>query len=237
VRRRAGFTLVEALIGLALGLFIISSGVAFFASAQRAFFRLKEREEAGQAALAALDKMRIDLLHAGQGLAAETAAGLVEAVRADGTALRTVSLERRLVLAAEALPGDARLVLASTAGVAEGREIALCEGPAGEVRTVAGVEPGAIRLDAPVAARYAPAAAVVSLLETVTYFLDAPERVLRRRSGGGSAQPVLEDVRTAAWTYDPDARTARLRLEVDVEGAHPHETTVFIKNAALAQAR
>jgi len=168
VRGRPGFTLVEALIGLALSLFVISSGAAFFGLAQRSFSRLKEREEAGQAAAAALDRMRIDLLHAGRGLAEAPAAGPAEAVRADPGELTTAS----------AAPSP----------------------------------------------------------ETVTYFVDNA-RVLRRRVNGGAAQPVLEGVRAAAWTYDRDACLARVRLEVGVEGAHPYETTVLVKNAVLARGR
>ena len=235
MKRRDGFTLVETLIGLALSLIVIASGVEFFGLAQRTFFRLKAREEAGQAAAAALDRMRIDLLHAGRGLAAEMAAGLVEAVRTGGSELRTTALERRLALAAEALPGATRLALVSTADIATGREIILHDGAAGEARTVAAVEPGAVRLDAPLGRGYAPATAAVSLLENVAYFLDGAARVLRRRANSASAQPVLEDVGAAIWTYDADVRLARLRLEVDVEGAHPYEATVFLKNAALAQ--
>ncbi|HSA94520.1 MAG TPA: type II secretion system protein [Acidobacteriota bacterium] len=236
MKRTAGFTLIEALVGLALALFIFSTGVEFFGLAARAFFRLRAREEAGQAALAALDRIRIDLLHAGRGLAAEMAAGLLEAARADAAGLRTVSAERSLALASDVVPGATRLALVSTAGIAAGAAIALRDGPAAEVRTVVGLEPGAARLDAPVAGRYSSASAAVSLLESVTYSTDAA-RILRRRVNGGSAQPLLEDVRTAVWTYDPETHLARVRLEVDVEGADPHEATIFIKNAALAQAR
>lgn len=166
MKRLSGFTLIEALVGLALALFVLSAGVEFFGLALRSFHRLKTREEAGQAALAALDRMRIDLLHAGRGLAEEMATGTVEAVRADASGLTTVS----------AAPS----------------------------------------------------------LETVTYFVDAAH-ILRRRVNGGSAQPVLEEVRAAGWTYDPATRLAHVRLEVDVEGADPHEATIFVKNAALAQ--
>jgi hypothetical protein len=237
MKRRDGFTLVEALIGLALSLIVIASGVEFFGLAQRAFFRLKAREEAGQAAAAALDRMRIDLLHAGRGLAAEMAAGLVEAVRADGSELRTIALEKRLALAAESLPGATSLSLASTADIAAGQQIVLYDGAAGEVRTVAALEPGAVRLDASLAGHYAPATAVVSLIENLAYFRDGAARVLRRRANSAPAQPVLEDVRTAIWTYDADVRLVRIRLEVDVEGAHPYEATVLVKNAVLAQVR
>jgi type II secretory pathway pseudopilin PulG len=237
LRRRGGFTLLECLLGMALSLFILSTGAEFFGLAQKAFFRLRTREEACQGALAALDRIRIDLLHAGGGLADEMAAGLVEAVRAEEAGLRTTALERTLVLLGEASAGDPRLPLASTAGIAAGQEIALSDGVSGEVRTVARVELGAVVLDGPLSKGYTPATASVSLLENVSYFLDGSAQILRRRVNSGSAQPLLENARSAAWVYDPQTRLVRVRLELDVEGAHPHESTVFLKNPALAQSR
>jgi prepilin-type N-terminal cleavage/methylation domain-containing protein len=232
--RRKGFTLVECLIGMALSLVVIAAGLEVFSLAQGVFSRLKEREEAGQAALAAIDRMRIDLLHAGLGLAAETALGLVEAVRATDNELRTTSLEKRLALAADGGPGDTRILLKSAADIAAGQEVVLRDGMAGEVRTVAGVDRGAIVLDGPLAAAYPMDTASVSLLENVRYFLDGPRRVLRRRVNAGSAQPVLESVSAAIWRHDPEAFLVRVRLELGIEGAQPHEATVFLKNPALA---
>jgi type II secretory pathway pseudopilin PulG len=237
MRREGGFTLVELLIGMTLSVFVISAGAGFFALAQKAFFRLEAREEAGQGALAALDRMRIDLLHAGRGLAREMAAGLVEAVRADPAELTTVSLEKTLVLAAEAPPGATRLALLSTAGVASGQELVLIDAEAGEAATVADVEPGAIVLSGPLERGYAPGTVSVALLEKVAYRLDSPANILRRRVNGGPAQPLMEHASLAVWTLDAEARLARIRLELDVEGAHPHEATVFLKNPALARSR
>jgi prepilin-type N-terminal cleavage/methylation domain-containing protein len=232
--RKKGFTLIESLIGMALSLFIISSGLEFFGLARKVFFQLKEREEAGQAALAAIDRMRIDLLHAGCGLAGEMDLGLVEAVEASEAELRTVRLEKALTLAREAHSGDTRILLASTADIASGQKIALRGGLAGEVRTVARVEAGAVILDPAIVGGYAPATAAVSLIESVAYFLDGPQHMLRRRVNAASAQPVVENVAAASWSYDAAARLARIRLESDIEGAHPHEATVFLKNPALA---
>jgi len=231
--RKGGFSLVECLLGMALSLFVITSSLQFFGLAQKVFFRLKEREEAGQGALAALDKMRIDLLHAGRGLAGEMALGLVDAARATDDELRTTSLEKPLMLTGTARAGDIRLLLASTADIAFGQEICLSDGSAGEVRTVAAVEHGAVSLREPLERDYSLDTAVVSLLENVAYFLDGPARILRRRVNSGSAQPLLENIAAAIWLYDPEARLVRVRLELSVEGAHPHETTVFLKNPAL----
>jgi len=231
--KKGGFSLVECLLGMALSLFVITSSLQFFGLAQKVFFRLKEREEAGQGALAALDKMRIDLLHAGRGLAGEMALGLTEAARATEDELRTTSLEKPLRLTGTARAGDIRLLLASTADIASGQEICLSDGSAGEVRTVAAVEHGAVSLREPLAREYSLDTAAVSLLENVAYFVDGPARILRRRVNSGSAQPLLENIAAAIWIYDPEARLVRVRLELSVEGAHPHETTVFLKNPAL----
>lgn len=233
--RKGGFTLIECLLGLALSLLIITTGFEFFARAEKAFARLKEREETGQAALAALDRMRIDLLHAGRGLSPEIGLGLIEAAAATDDELRTVSIEKELTLASPAHAGDTRISVASTADVTSGQRIALREDTAGEVRTIARVEAGAVLIDAPLERGYAPAAAVLSLLEVVTYFLDEPAGILRRRVNTSPAQPLLEGVAAAAWSLDTASLLVRIRLEPKTEGAHPHEATVFLKNPALAR--
>jgi len=232
--KRTGFTLFECLLGLALSLWIIAAGFEFFARSQKTFDRLKAREEAGQAALAALDRMRIDLLHAGRGLSVEIGLGLVEAAQATADELRTVSLERPLALAAAAGAGDTRIFLAATSEIAAGQAIILRDGAAGEVRTAVSVDPGSIAVDAPLERAYPPASASVFLLETVAFRLDRPARILRRRVNASPAQPLGEGVAAASWTLDPSAHLVRLRLEPDTEGAPAHEATVFLKNAALA---
>jgi len=235
--RKGGFSLIECLLGMALSLFVITSSLQFFDLAQKVFFRLKEREEAGQGALAALDKMRIDLLHAGRGLAGEMVLGLTEAARATEDELRTTSLEKTLTLTETAHAGDIRLLLTSTADIAAGQEICLSDGRQGELRSVERVERGAVILREPLERDYSLDTAAVSLLENVAYFVDGPAHILRRRVNASSAQPLLENIAAAIWICDPEARLVLVRLELSVEGAHPHETTVFLKNSALAGPR
>lgn len=233
--KRPGFTLLEGLIALALSLVVIVAGLGFYASAQKAFTRLQAREEAGQAALAAIDKMRIDLLHAGRGLAPEIALGLVAAAETVGGELRLTSSEKTLALAAGAAAGATRLPLLSTADLSSGRRILLRQGEAGEVRTVTRVEAGSVVLEAPLERAYDPGAAAVSLLELVAYYRDAASRVLRRRANASAAQPVVEGVAAADWSLDAAGDLVRVRLELDVQGVHPHEATIFVKNLALAK--
>ncbi len=232
--RRPGFTLIEALIGLSLSLFVVAAGFEIFARAERSFQRLKAREEAGQAALAALDRIRIDLLHSGCGLCPEVALGLFPPVEVTGGELRTTTLETTLGLAADAQAGDTRLALVSTSDVTAGQRITLRQGPAGELRTIARVMAGAVLVDAPLGRGYARVAAAVSLLELVTYFRDGATRVLRRRVNTSPAQPMLEDTAAVEWDLDSQAHLVRIRLELDTQGVHPHDATVFLKNPALA---
>lgn len=233
--RRPGFTLIECSIGLALSLLVVTAGLQFYAHAQAVFSSLKAREEADQAARAAIDRMRIDLLHAGRGLAAEIGLGLAAAAEAGPLELRLTSAGRTLELAAAAAAGSTRIALASTTDLSPGRLVTLRQGETGEVRTVRRVETGAAVLDAPLEHDYAAAAAAVSLLDIVTYSLDGTARVLRRRANASSAQPLCENVAAAAWSLGPAAPLVRLRLELSIEGVHPHEATVFLKNAALAR--
>ena len=230
-----GFTLIECLIGLSLSLFIVCAALEFLVSAQKHFFKLKERTETSQSALAALDKMRIDLLHAGRGLAGPVGAGLVEAARATEEELRTTAVQKALTLAAEAQAGDLRLSFSSTADISAGRVICFFDGRTGETRTVARVEPGEVVLSAPLGSGYAPETASVSLLEIIVFFVDRPAGILRRRVNASPAQPLLENTANARWHLDQDADLVRIRLELSIKGAPPHETWVFLKNAALAR--
>jgi prepilin-type N-terminal cleavage/methylation domain-containing protein len=231
---RRGFTLVECLVGLALSLIVVTAGLQFFGSAQRLFLDLKEREESGQAALSAVDRMRIDLLHAGSGLAEETAMGLVEPVRASVAELRTVCLEKNLALAGDVAAGESSLLLESSADIAAGQAVALRDGPTGEIRTVAAIEGVTVVLDSPLGAGYAAATAVLALLENVAYFRDVTTRVLRRRVNASPAQPLLDDTVSVSWSHDPEARLVAIRIEIAAEGATSYGTTVFLKNPALA---
>jgi len=88
---RRGFTLIEFLISLSLMLIIVLAGFEFFGQARTLFFKLKEAEESEEAALAALDKIRIDLTRGGRGLSVPMGMGLLEAVRADPERLTVLS--------------------------------------------------------------------------------------------------------------------------------------------------
>jgi prepilin-type N-terminal cleavage/methylation domain-containing protein len=229
-----GFTLLECLIGLALSLFVVCACLEFFGAAQKHFYSLKEKEEAAQGAMAAIDKMKVDILRAGQGLGGPTALGLVEAVAEDAGGLLIVRAEDAFELAADVREGDIRLPLIRVAGLKAGREICLSDGEKGEVLVISSVAAGAALLSSPLGAGYAKEKASLLLLEKVSLTLDARQGVLRRKVNLSTAQPLLENVRSADFLVDRAANLVRVRFGLKDQGDAAYEICLFPKNPALA---
>jgi hypothetical protein len=229
-----GFTLLECLIGLSLSLFVVCACLEFFVTAQKHFFRLKEKEEAAQGALAAMDKIKVDILRAGQGLVQPLALGLIEAVAEDAGGLLITRAEKAFELAADVREGDVRLSLTSVADLKAGREVCLSDGEKGEVRVISSVASGTAVLSSPLGFGYAKEKASVHLLEKISLYVDARQDILRRRVNLSSAQPLLENVRSAEFLVDRAANLVRVRFGLKNQGDAIYESCLFPKNPALA---
>jgi hypothetical protein len=232
--RPAGFSLLEFLVGLTLSFFVVLAALEFFGAARRSYVRLKGREEAAQGAAGALDKMRVDILRAGQGLARATALGLVEPVAESGGALELVRAEEELALTADVRAGETLLPLVRTGEAKPGREICVEDGTEGEILTVASVSAGAAVLSSPLSHDFPRDGTSVLLLERVVLSLDARQGVLRRKVNLSSAQPLLENVRAAEFRADRTANLVRARFSLGPQGDATYELCLFPKNPALA---
>lgn len=233
--RERGFTLVECLLALALSLLVACAALEFFTEAGKRFFALKEEEERRQDAMAALDKVRIDVVRAGRGLAVPVSLGLLEAVTEETDGLSIVLEEEPYVLASGVAAGTALIPLTRTTGLAAGREICFCDGVRGEVATVATVAPGNVTIGAPLAFGYEPSASLV-LLERVRLSFDAAQSVLRRKVNAGGAQPLLEGFARVELRWNKAANLVRAVLARTPEGDDVYEITIYPKNPGLARA-
>jgi len=229
-----GFSLLECLVGLAVSCFVVCACLGFFVGAERSFFKLKDKEEAAQSALAAMDKMRVDILRAGQGLAGAAATGLVEPVAEADGGLQVTRSERSYVLAADVSPGDSRVVLEATADLKPGREVLLFDGGSGEVRTISSVAAGVVVVSPALERAYARATASFELLERVSLVLDSRQGVIRRRVNSSSAQPLLENAASASFAVDGTANLVRVRFSLASQGDAEYELCLFPKNPALS---
>jgi Tfp pilus assembly protein PilV len=234
--RKGGFTLLECLIALSLSFFVVFAALGFFASASRHFFGLKEKEEAAQDVLAAMDKMRIDIVRSGQGLAGPISLGAVQPFEQTAEGLVTVRAERAWPLAADSPSGAVRVALSG--GLSEikpGREVCLWDAANAEIRTVAAVEAEEVVVSEPLASGYAAGEASFALLERVRLTWDETAGVLRRKVNSSSAQPLLETARAASFLCDAQANLVRIRLSLEPQGEPYYEALIFPKNPALAR--
>ena len=232
-----GFTLIECLIGLALSLLVVCSSLEFFSSAEKHYFDLKDKEESGQDVLAALDKIRIDVLHGGQGLVLPMSLGLVDGVAAAADGLLLSRAEATIILAESVAAGSVRIPAAATGDFKPGRDVCVWDEDWGEVRSVAAVEPGAIILSAPLEFDYGAGTGSFSQIETVRIIWDEAKGQLRRQANLSSPQPLLENVETAAFEVEESSSLCRVRLKLNRQGESPYELSIFLKNPALARSR
>jgi len=235
VLRRPAFSLLECLLAMSLFFFTAVAAMEFFGAARTAFFKLRDSEEASLAAASALQKVRLDLAGAGRGLG--IAGGAVDPLTLDAGVLEIVSVEEAYELAADVAPGDTEIRLASSAAWRPKREICLVEGTRAELRVLAATDGAAAVLSGPATGGYAAGRARVLLLERIAYFLDAGNRTVRRRVNGSSAQPLLEDVRSAEFGYDPSSNIVAFDVTLDAPGAKNHGLFYFPKNIRFAARR
>jgi hypothetical protein len=230
-----GFTLTEVLIGLGLSLFMVIAAFEFFGITRDLFGKLKGEEVETQSAEAALDKIRIDLQRAGQGLVAPLRDQTLAGVELAGPAITIALAERSYDLNQDLLPGQTRVPLTTTSGLSAQREVCLVENGWGELHSVSVVESGAVVLGEPLQAAFTGIGGQLHLIEKISYFLDEPSGVLRRKVNSSPAQPLLEDVAAVEFDYDAAFNLARAGLSLQGSKEKKYEISVFPKNIGLAR--
>jgi prepilin-type N-terminal cleavage/methylation domain-containing protein len=232
-----GFTLIEFLLGLTLISVIIVGAFGFFARVQGLFFKMKDAVESSQDALSGLDKIRIDLLRAGAGLARAGELGLVESLTAAGGRLTIRRAENTLRLRGDVAAGSVQFEVDSADNLKAGTDACILGPDAGETLTILRVDGEFVTAGAPLQKAYDQDSALVLALEQVTYYLDAEDSVLRRRVDGGAGQPLIEGVDSAGFAYDPGANLASLTFALASHKERTYDLCVFPKNIGLSTER
>ncbi len=232
-----GFSLVESVISLSLFLLVVLASFEFFGVTRDIFLRLQGKQESKEAALAALDRMKIDLLEAGSGLIAAQQLGLLEGIAESESTLLISSREKDLRPLADLIEGQTRVELESTTDIAKGREILLFAVSRGEVKTIASVDRSGIVLSSPLNFSYPEDEASLALLRRVSLFLDEKNGILRRKINSSPAQPLLEEVSFFEFRHERASNLVTLRLSLKSDKENIHEASVFPKNMALSSGR
>jgi prepilin-type N-terminal cleavage/methylation domain-containing protein len=207
---RKGFTLMESLLSLSLTLIIVLAGYEFFGVSRAFFFRLKDRSEQRQAALAALDMIREDVRRAGQGLSVPIGLGLVSGLEAGQTILTVRHAE----------------------GLKQKRLVCLVQAGQGQVLEISRIQDKTLTVNPAAEAFYKKEEACLLLLETVDYSLDRLAGVVRRKENNGSGQPLLEEAALLDCISETASRLTTIRLAVQPQREKVYETWILPKNLA-----
>ena len=229
-----GFSLIESLLSLSLFLVIVLSSLEVFGWTRTLFLKIKDKEEARETVLAALDKMRIDLLAGGSGLILPLQLGILEGISEAEETLTILSKEEAMTFTGDLVTGQTRIELDSTSGLKKGREVCIFDSLKGEVKSISSVEKESVILSSPLENSYSGDRASLFLLQKVSLSLDEKTCVLRRKVNSSPAQPLAEGTAFFSFDYDRASSLVRLRLGLESNKEKYYETAVFAKNVALA---
>jgi prepilin-type N-terminal cleavage/methylation domain-containing protein len=231
--KRRGFSAIESSISLALFLIIFLAAFEFFGITRSFFFKLKNAQEKNQAAMAAGDKMKVDLLRAGSGLLQPIRQGAVEGIAIISNALIIYSREKIYSLPEGLSQGESRIALETAAGLSPGREVCVFDEEKAEVKTISSIERKTIFLTTPLEASYSTSESQLALLERTSLFFDEKNSGIRRKVNASSPQPLLDDVLYFEFAYEKEVNLARLRFAFKNNKEKTYELLVYPKNIAL----
>ncbi len=232
--KRKGFSAIEASLCLALFLIVLLAAYESFGITRDFFLRFKKAEEENQAAMAALDKMRIDLLHAGSGLLSLIKLEALEGIAIVNNALVISSGERDFSLLADISEGQASFLVEKTTGLSPGREVAVVDEAKAEIKTISSIDGKSILLHSSLEASYSRNETRVVLLEKTTLFFDGKTGTIRRKVNASPAQPLLEEALYFEFVYEKESNLAKLGFALKYNKEKKHELCVYPKNIALA---
>jgi hypothetical protein len=211
---------------------ILVSSLGFFHFGRRVFLQLKAAEEERLAVMAALERIRLDVGRAGQGLVDPVKWGLLPGLEVSESSTLVEWRERSLV-PTEGIPaGASRIACEGTDDLAANRMVCLFDDEKGEVGTIAESGRDFIILSTPVRYAYDLAGCQLGVVASVKYFLQ--NGTLRRQANGSSAQPLLEDVEE--WEVKPGTSPALVSFRLRLKGKErTHAISVLSKNIILAR--
>jgi hypothetical protein len=230
-----GYSLLESLLSLVIFLLIILGSMEFFATIRTVFFRLQAKQETRQSAWIALEKIRTDLLLAGQGLTRPIRMGLVAGVENKGEIWILVRANRSLSLISDPIAGGTSLEVLDADEDMSGRSLCLFDETKGETILISTAGDGRLTPSAPLRYSYRAEEAKVIVLQKTSIYLDSGKNVLRHKTDGASAQPLLEDVHSFALSFDQGTCLAAAQIAFSSAPEDFYEIKIMARNVALGK--
>ncbi len=232
--RKNGFSAIEILVSMALSSMILSAAAEFFGLTRNHFLKLKAAEEENQSAMAALDKMKIDIHRAGAGLVEIARDGTINALADADNTFVIYRLDQTYALDADITAGDGQAVLKSVSGLSAGQEVCFGDEENSEAGIISSIAGKTIILSSPLKFSYFKDSGRLLALEKTSLFYDSGTRLIRRKVNTSSPQPLLEDVQSFSCSYDQNANLSHLSFSLGHDQEKKYEIAVFPKNIGLS---
>lgn len=233
-KTQKGFSLIESSVALSIFLFVLLGAFQVYSSSQSHFTSLKQSQETTTCALAALDKMKTDILKSGLRLSTPAALGLLKPISKEDDILFFLSSDHCFFLEGSLIAGQTFIPLSSTQEIKEGNEICIFDDQKGEVVSILLIEENSVRLSSPLSNSYAAEETSIVLLKKICFYLDESRNILRRKVNSSPAQPLCEDVGDFYCAFDAFANLVEVKIILIPKPEKYHEIFIFPKNTALA---
>jgi type II secretory pathway pseudopilin PulG len=232
---QAGFSLLECLLSLSLGLLVLISALEVFSQSRRVFNRLKETQESSLAAAVAIEKVREDLETAGAGLPVRIFDPDFKALEASGDSLIIFSKDAFIKLESEASAGQdflqVELTPGQSSGLRKGRALYITDRTRGQLAWITAVLQNRLSISPALRDSYNASQTELYLLSKIEIYLDSDQKILRRKVNDTSGQPLMEEANSFESSYDSEKNLAKVSLSTDSGGkGYEYYLALYPKN-------
>ncbi len=215
-----GFSVLELLVALSLGLGVLAVVISCAGDSVRLSRRFGDEQEQLEAVFHTVDTLRSDFERCGMRLQEPFALGFpVVACEADHTRCTLFSGEQDASVVLPALAGERTLLLTAEKKMAAGDQVLLYEpfSRLCEEHRLAQVTRDEGRFGVTLSdptSQPVPGQSTLVALNRVEYRWFAADRILKRKTGRGTFQPLLTGVHDFFVAYFPESRSILYRIEL-----------------------
>lgn len=235
MQKTRGFSVLETLVSLTVFSFIVLGTLECFINARTHFLEMKNEHETNQAALSALDKIKIDVFQSGKGLLIPSQLEILQSINCEDNVLSVKICDQQFSSLSSLYQGQTRIYFNDTRLLKKKRKICLFDSHKGEVKEISSVDPLSCVVSTPLFNSYEKDQVSIVLLRELRFYLDKKKAVIRRKVNSSPAQPLLEEASEFSCSYDEMRNLVKVMLCLKNNKEVKYETFIFPKNTALAQ--
>jgi prepilin-type N-terminal cleavage/methylation domain-containing protein len=228
-----GFTLIETLISMMIFCVIALGAMETMSQAKQCHRDIIDDYELREGVFAALTKIRTDAMEAGRGLSEPLRQKILSGVTIEDNQIQLTYLETGLTAGGDLPAGQTVISLLNKKTAKKGKRICLLSEENGELAEITAVDGSILILSSPLNYSYKQNTMQIFLLETVRYFLDKKNSVLRRKVNSSPAQPLLEKTNNFICSFDNQQCYLEVSIQIIPQKERAYEISLVPPNLRL----